>query len=78
MFFALQNDIEYWKNSINIFIALAPVTKLDHTKSELFLYAALLGNLLLDTLYAIHVYSLFGPATDEITKITCGVLPSLC
>jgi hypothetical protein len=61
-----------------LFIALAPVTKLDHTKSDLFLYAAKLGNLLQETLYAIHVYSLFGPATDEISKLTCGILPSLC
>lgn len=42
------------------------------------LYAAKLGDLLQKTLYAIHVYSLFGPASEEVTKLACGILPELC
>jgi|CryBogDrversion2_7_1035282.scaffolds.fasta_scaffold220678_1 hypothetical protein len=42
------------------------------------LYAAKLGDLLKETLYAIHVYSLFGSPSDAVTKIACGVLPELC
>ena len=36
MFSAMSQDHEFWKERLNVFIALAPVTKLTYTGSELF------------------------------------------
>ena len=38
MFYALSDDPTYWKKKVNLFVALAPVTMLHDTKSELIHY----------------------------------------
>ena len=36
MFYALSSDNQMWfKDKINLFVALAPTTKMDHTESKL-------------------------------------------
>jgi hypothetical protein len=36
MFYALSQKPDFWKERLNIFVALAPITRLDHTGSEIF------------------------------------------
>ena len=44
MFYALATNNEYWKDKINLFVALAPVVDLASTDSTLIKYAAKLDN----------------------------------
>jgi hypothetical protein len=43
MFYALANDEDFWASRINGMIALAPVTRIDNTRSLMFKYIAGLG-----------------------------------
>jgi hypothetical protein len=36
MFYALSSKESEWQNRLNLFVALAPVTRTDHTKSTFF------------------------------------------
>jgi hypothetical protein len=37
MFYGLSANQDFWKERLNLWVALAPVSKLDKTRSELFL-----------------------------------------
>lgn len=78
MFQALSVERDYWKERLNSFIALAPVTRLRNSKSTFFHMISPLGNYARDAMYAIGVYSLFGPITQTFTKYFCEYLESVC
>ena len=40
LFYALSDKPDFWKDRLNLFVALAPVTRLDNTGCELFLYGS--------------------------------------
>lgn len=50
LFYALSDQPDFWKERLNLFVALAPVTRLDNTGSDLFLYGSKLENFIRDTL----------------------------
>lgn len=56
MFYQLAKPNNNWGNKLNLFIALAPVTRLDHTMSDLFKFFSGDVNKIQDALDLIHVY----------------------
>lgn len=41
MFYALAHNEAYFKEKVSIFVALAPVTKISHSKTPFFEYVAM-------------------------------------
>ena len=78
MFYALSAHEEFWKERLNLFVALAPVTRLDHTSSRLLKYLAPLGGHLETVLGAVGIHSLFGPVSNGGVKVACRFFPGLC
>ena len=78
MFYALSKNEEFWAERINLFAALAPVTRLDHTTSPLFKYFAGLGNSLSSILSVFHVYDILGQLSNTGLRWICGPLPIVC
>jgi hypothetical protein len=79
MFYALSSENQMWfKDKINLFVALAPTTKMDHTKSRL------LKNL--DFHYTWidwwikyrGWHEVFGWVWLEIFKVVCGIDVAWC
>ena len=44
MFYALATNAEYWKNKINLFVALAPVVNMANTDSKMIRFMAKLDS----------------------------------
>lgn len=63
---------------MNLFVALAPVTRLDHSTSELFVYLSQVGDQMRDILYAIGVYHLLDGWQSTVMRAACKVLPPVC
>lgn len=63
---------------MNLFVALAPVTKLHNTTVPFLTYLAKAVNIVQDAFDFAHVYDLFGPDSALVTKIVCGILPDFC
>lgn len=78
MFYAISADEAKWESKINSFIALAPVTRIDHTKSALFKYMAKTLPVVQATLNLGGVYHILDGLQTEATKITCYLVPDLC
>ena len=78
MFYQIADREEYWKDRLNLFVALAPVTRLDHCGSELFVWLSNVWKVFLDSLNLIHVYDILGPLSADATKLACGVFPEFC
>lgn len=78
MFYGIADQEDFWKERLNIFIALAPVTRLDHCGSELFVWLSTCWKLFLDSLDLIHVYSILGPLSADATSLACGIFPEFC
>ncbi len=50
LFYALSDKPDFWKDRLNLFVALAPVTRLDNTGCDLFLYGSKFEKYIKDTL----------------------------
>ena len=79
MFYALQAQPAYWNTKINLFVAAAPVTRLDHTTNPLIKFICQFTKPLEDAFNLFHVYRVLG---DDVTSfgvhLVCGVLPQFC
>lgn len=61
MFYAMAKNLEYYKQRINLFVALAPVVKLGSSKAVLLKTSAVLGSSFLTSLEDKNgIYELFG------------------
>ncbi len=78
MFYALSSAPDYWNTKLNLFVALAPVTALSHTSSDLMVAASKLLTPIHVAANFAHVYSILGPISAIGTKIFCGLIPSFC
>ena len=78
MFYGLSNAEDYWGERLNLFVALAPVTSLEHTKNKLMAFTAPLGKSLGVILNTIGVHSILGGLSADAMHAVCGVLPGLC
>ena len=78
MFYAVSAHQEFWKERLNLWIALAPVTKLDHTKSDLFLLFAQFTSIIQEAANLLHVWSILGGPSNAASKLICGTIPDIC
>jgi lysosomal acid lipase/cholesteryl ester hydrolase len=79
MFYALSKHPDYWKEKMNLFVALAPVTSLHHTTSALFKYGAKAYKLIEAAANTFHIYSIMEPGVPSAaTKLFCGAIPMFC
>ena len=58
MFYELTKPDTYFKEKLNLFVALAPVTRMNHSSSDLMTFFAKGGDQIRDALYLIKVYHL--------------------
>jgi len=59
MFYQLAKPGNDWKDKLNLFVALAPVTRLDHSPAEIMVILAYPWKLLRDTFYFFGIYHIF-------------------
>jgi len=78
MFSAMSLDHEFWKERLNVFIALAPVTKLHYTGSALFKFLSEFQTSVHSLTNALHIYSIFGGFATTGTKVICSISAHLC
>jgi lysosomal acid lipase/cholesteryl ester hydrolase len=78
LFFALIQDLPYYKSKLNHFIALAPVTKLANPPKILQQLAS--SDLLISTLKKLGINEVFPEnyLSSSIFSTLCGLIPSLC
>jgi len=80
MYYALATNEEFFADKISVFIALGPVMKLTHCKSNLLQFVAKNDALLVDTCKVLGIYEFF-PANWLTTggfRLICGTIPALC
>ena len=80
MFTGLANYESYYKNKVSVFVALAPVTMLPNTQTELFHIASDLYDEIDDTLNLLNIHSVLNNTwyTSATTKLFCNAIPSMC
>ena len=78
MFYAIPAFQDYWKERLNLYVALAPITRLDHCGSKIMKDLAKHHTALVDALDVVHVYDIFGTVSSIATDIACGIMPSFC
>jgi len=77
MFYGISTYQDYWKEKLNLFVALAPVVRLDHSKNDIVQELCQNYKLIEFGFHSIGRYFLFGQMAHETSKIACGILPSL-
>ena len=78
MFYAISDNQEFWNERLNLWVALAPVTKLDNCRSRLMRFITKFDSLIERTLNSLKIYHLLDGISAYGTKIACGALPALC
>ena len=78
IFAALADKKVFWKNDINLFIALAPVTNLYASSNNLINYAAEKSAYIQGVLNFAGIYEFYSIANSVTTKYACRLLPSWC
>lgn len=72
MFAALSRQPDYWKQKMNLFIALAPVTSLHDTSSPLVRMMTSIQKTVEDVADSLHVYTIFGDGFSQfLTSAFC-------
>jgi hypothetical protein len=80
MFYSISDRPDFWKERLNLFTALAPVTRLEYTKNDALKYLhGLASNWLMNAMYTINIYELFGDDFSQTTlHLVCGIAPGIC
>lgn len=78
MFYAMTVNQTFWEQRLDLFVALAPVTALWHTQSDLFKYGSLLEPTLTELAQKLKVWHILGSLAGDGTYLLCGALPKLC
>lgn len=78
MFYQLAKPNTDWKDKLNLFVALAPVTRMNHSSSELMTFFAKGANDIKEALYLIHVYHLLDGWQTDVMQAACKLFPPLC
>lgn len=80
MFYGLANWESYYKEKMSIFIALAPVTMLPNTDTELFRLASDFYDELDDTFDLLGIHSVLNNTwyTSDTVSVFCNLLPPFC
>lgn len=80
MFYGLANYEEYYKEKISVFVALAPVTKLDNTNTTLFHLAGDMYDEIADAFDLFNIHSVLNRTwyTSDAASLFCNMLPPIC
>lgn len=78
MFYQLAKPNNDWKDKINLFVALAPVTRMAHASSDLINFFSQGSDEIRSVLYAIHIYHILDGWQSDIMQAACKLLPPLC
>ena len=78
MFYGISDNEAFWKQRLNLYVALAPVTRLNNCGTALFVWLSQVWKVVGEGLYVAHVYSILGGFEAEATKIACGLFPEIC
>jgi hypothetical protein len=78
MFYAITANQDYWKSKVNLFVALAPITRLDHATNGLLTFFAGAVSLVGNALTFFHIYEVLGAGASKLTKGLCGIIPQFC
>ena len=78
MFYGLAENQDFWKERLNLYVALAPVTRLDHAKSELIVFFSKFYKEIQSAAKLLHVWDILGSPAHYASKLICTVIPDLC
>ena len=78
MFYALATNAEEIAKRVNLFIALAPVVRLNHAHDSFLGSVAKNERMLASTMKTLMADELFGAGWQGFSKKFCMVLPYLC
>jgi hypothetical protein len=78
MFYGIANNEAFWKERLSIFVALAPVTRLNNCGTPLLTWLAPIWKTVQSSLSLVGVYGFFDNIEDAFTTIACGLFPDLC
>ena len=78
LFYALSVNQNLWKEKINLFIALAPVTRLNNSPNELLNNLSKYLHNIRKVFKSFGIYEVFTEESSAVAKITCGALPQFC
>ena len=78
MFTALAENYGGLKEKLDVFIAMAPVAKLDHTKNNFFVKTSQDADSIQWWLDKLYIHELFGPQWQKIKKGICWIKKSWC
>ena len=78
MFWALAHDEDFINHRINLFIALAPVTRLGHNTNKLLQAASKFSEPIAKALKLTGKYELFGKHFADIQSSLCWIGADLC
>lgn len=78
MFYAMVQNQTFWEERLNLFVALAPVTALWHTQSDLFKYGSQIEPELTKLAHDLKVWHILGTLAGDGTYILCGEFIKLC
>ena len=73
MFVGLSENPEYFKDKVSLFVALGPVSKISHTKAQIFQFAVHFYNEIARTLSVLGIHELLG-----MNWITSGASTLVC
>lgn len=71
MFYGLAENQDYWKDKLNLYVALAPVTRLDHSKSELMVFFSQFQHLISAVANVLQVWQILGGPANTAAKLIC-------
>ena len=80
MFIGASLAPDYFESKIDLFVALAPIVRLDHTLNGLMIMASQINEILAKAVQTFHLYNLV-PRTPIISDIMgpfCNALPHFC
>jgi hypothetical protein len=78
MFYAISKNQDYWEERLNIFVALAPVTRIDHCKSKVMKFVSNFMEIIFSIFNFFGIYHILGDKFNMITKFACGIDPEFC
>jgi len=80
MFIGASLKPEYFESTVDLFVALAPITRLDHNKNGMYTLASKINGALADAIRFFHLYNLMprNPITSKAMGAFCHAMPHFC
>lgn len=78
MFYQLAKPGNDWKDKLNVFISLAPVTRLADSKSDLFVALAPIAGPVETLMYSLKVYHILDGWQSDVMQTFCKFFGPVC